>query len=251
MARVTAAITLAFWVALATAVHIDARKRVWADKRIDAQGWTLFTALGGLLTLPFYVWARRSAMLRPRGDEARQSPSVFQRTPEERAEDEARAAAFAAAREPASDEGERPAAGWYPDPLHNKRQRYWDGEAWEHDEHTSAPVPGHAVTENPGVGSYAVAVVIPIVGVGLAIREFARDNIGPALALLLTSIVAGLGFYVVLSSSGSNGKCIVTALGGQKLCGDDAKAWCDATDSLRVDSDATEAQRVCDDIRSE
>jgi hypothetical protein len=142
---------------------------------------------------------------------------MYERTPEERAEDEARAAAIE--RESAADE--------------NLQRR--------------APRP---TEQNPGVGSYAIAILMPIAGVVLAIRQFARNNSGPAVALLLTSVVAGVGFYVVLSGSGSNGKCIVTALGGQKLCGDDAKAWCNATDELRVDSDSAEAQRVCDDIRS-
>jgi hypothetical protein len=106
--------------------------------------------------------------------------------------------------------------------------------------------------DKPGAGSYIVAILLPIVGVILAIRQFARNNSGPALALLLTSVVAGFVFYAVLSSTGSNGKCVVTALGGQKLCGDDAKAWCDATDSLRdpSDPDSAESQRLCDDIRS-
>jgi hypothetical protein len=109
-----------------------------------------------------------------------------------------------------------------------------------------------ASDDKPGVGSYVVAVLLPIVGVILAIRQFARNNVGPAVALLLTSIVAGLAFYAVLSNTGSNGKCIVTALGGQKLCGDDAKAWCDATDSFRdpSDPDSADAQAICDDIRS-
>lgn len=105
--------------------------------------------------------------------------------------------------------------------------------------------------DTPGVGSYVLAILLPIAGVILAIRQFAKSNVGPALALLLTSVVAGLAFYVVISSTGSNGKCIVTALGGQKLCGDDAKAWCNATDNLRAQggADAAESQALCDDIR--
>jgi hypothetical protein len=50
------------------------------------------------------------------------------------------------------------------------------------------------------------------------------------------------------------GNCLVTAT-GQKLCGGDAKAWCSATDSLRLgpslsgDTAAADAQTVCDNIR--
>lgn len=148
---------------------------------------------------------------------------MFERTPEERAEDEARATAIAA------DRAATPGS---------------DGE-WKPSGTPTAP----AGSANPGIGSYAVAILLPVVGVILAIRQFARNNSGPAVALLLTSVVAGGIFYAVVSSTGSNGQCIVTALGGEKLCGDDAKAWCDATDSLRAESADAESQRICDELR--
>lgn len=49
----------------------------------------------------------------------------------------------------------------------------------------------------------------------------------------------------------SGDECVVVTLGGNKLCGDDAKAWCDSTDSLReLDAaGSAESQAVCDSIR--
>jgi len=61
--------------------------------------------------------------------------------------------------------------------------------------------------------------------------------------------------------------CIILAVGGNKLCGDDAKAWCDSTDGVRdsaqeMASDPTygdastsdsvrQAQADCDTIRGQ
>lgn len=46
--------------------------------------------------------------------------------------------------------------------------------------------------------------------------------------------------------------CIVTAIGGSTLCGDEAKAWCDTTDGLRAldRSGSSDSQATCDEIRS-
>jgi hypothetical protein len=107
----------------------------------------------------------------------------------------------------------------------------------------------HHDENGPGAGSYVVAVLIPIVGVVLAIRQFARNRFGPATALLLTSIVSGVILVVALSAiGGASSKCLVTAT-GSKLCGDDAAAWCDSTDSLRQLASDERSQSVCDDIR--
>ena len=60
-------------------------------------------------------------------------------------------------------------------------------------------------------------------------------------------------------------KCIVLANGGNKLCGNDAKAWCESTDSIRsgaqdlqneygdgsIDTSISESQSLCDDIRGQ
>lgn len=45
-------------------------------------------------------------------------------------------------------------------------------------------------------------------------------------------------------------KCVITALGGNKLCGDEARAWCDSTDALRDLSGDASSQAVCDELRS-
>jgi len=54
--------------------------------------------------------------------------------------------------------------------------------------------------------------------------------------------------------AGLTGDCIILANGGNKLCGEDAKAWCASTDDLRqgeptlgVEAD-TESQAVCDSL---
>jgi hypothetical protein len=56
-------------------------------------------------------------------------------------------------------------------------------------------------------------------------------------------------------------QCIILANGGNKLCGADAAAWCDSTDSLREDATGTgypsddttirDAQETCDEIRAD
>jgi hypothetical protein len=51
-----------------------------------------------------------------------------------------------------------------------------------------AQAPQTTDSGSPWAGSYVVAVLLPIVGVILAIIQFARGNSGPGAALLLTSI---------------------------------------------------------------
>lgn len=47
-----------------------------------------------------------------------------------------------------------------------------------------------AESGDPGVGSYIVTVLVPIVGVILSIIAFGRGKVGPGFALLLTSVVS-------------------------------------------------------------
>jgi hypothetical protein len=48
---------------------------------------------------------------------------------------------------------------------------------------------------------YIVAVVLPVVGVVLAIRLFARSQSGPATALLLTSVLSWVAWMLVLQAA--------------------------------------------------
>jgi hypothetical protein len=44
--------------------------------------------------------------------------------------------------------------------------------------------------------------------------------------------------------------CLIVMVSGAKLCGDDARAWCDATDRARRGNPAAgDGQRVCDRLR--
>ena len=67
--------------------------------------------------------------------------------------------------------------------------------------------------------------------------------------------VAMLAFitYTIAASSGVGQQCIVTALGGNKLCGADARAWCDSTDEIRAmnstDPTVSKTQDLCDSMR--
>ncbi len=69
--------------------------------------------------------------------------------------------------------------------------------------------------KRPGWGSYVLAILFPIVGVILAIIQYARGNAGPATALLLTSIVAFFVWFTILASVAANdyNNCINNAHG--------------------------------------
>jgi Protein of unknown function (DUF2510) len=88
-----------------------------------------------------------------------------------------------------------PAAGWYPDPEHAGTQRFWSGTDWTDNR---APLEQKTTARKAGVGSYIAAVLLPIVGVIIAIVQFARGNTGSGMAVLLTSLVAGFIWASVL-----------------------------------------------------
>jgi hypothetical protein len=77
--------------------------------------------------------------------------------------------------------------------------------------------------------------------------------------LLLAISVAGavLAAAVALSGCGGSGPCIILALGGNKLCGSDAAAWCRTTDSLRAEAISLGntsdqgAQQTCNSIEQQ
>ena len=51
-----------------------------------------------------------------------------------------------------------------------------------------------------GVGSYLLAIFLPIGGVIAAIVQFARGHVGPGIAVLLTSVVAFAVWTTILFS---------------------------------------------------
>lgn len=62
----------------------------------------------------------------------------------------------------------------------------------------------------------------------------------------------------LLPGCGGSSNCIILANGGRKLCGDEAKAWCDSTDSLRektgdptIDASLDDSIQACKDVRGE
>ena len=55
-----------------------------------------------------------------------------------------------------------------------------------------------------GAGSYIAAVLIPIVGVILAIIQFSRGNTGPGAAVLLTSTVAFCVWFFIFAAAAAS-----------------------------------------------
>ncbi len=87
-------------------------------------------------------------------------------------------------------------AGWLPDPSKVSDERYWDGRAWTDltREHKQGGV--SALT----FWGIIAGLLLPIVGAVIAIVLLARSQVGPGLAVLLTS---GLGFVIALAYLGS------------------------------------------------
>jgi hypothetical protein len=83
-----------------------------------------------------------------------------------------------------TDEGHLPPAGWYPDPLHNQKQRYWDGTQWAQNRDQASGLVA---------AGYLFAVVMPVVGfvIGIAAgtrRDPATRRHGPY--ILVASVAA-------------------------------------------------------------
>lgn len=62
--------------------------------------------------------------------------------------------------------------------------------------------------------------------------------------IVLLALIA----FLIWRASGGGQECVITAL-GEKLCGNDAVAWCASTDAIRDETGDTESQAVCDRIR--
>lgn len=82
--------------------------------------------------------------------------------------------------------------GWYPDPTKAADERYWNGKAWT--DETREHKQGGASTL--AVWGIIAALLMPIIGVIIAIVLFVRNEVGPGLAALVAS---GLGFVIALA----------------------------------------------------
>jgi hypothetical protein len=86
-----------------------------------------------------------------------------------------------------------------------------------------------------------------------------RRMLKPGRSLFAAAVAAGA--LAALPGCGSSSDCIILANGGNKLCGDDAAAWCDSTDAGRnavsglgsseVDASMRDSQDACDSIRGQ
>lgn len=72
--------------------------------------------------------------------------------------------------------------------------------------------------------------------------------------IMVLALALPFGGCAAADEMGLSGDCIVLAMGGNKLCGEDAKAWCRATDGLRsgepslgIEADS-ESQAICDGL---
>jgi hypothetical protein len=74
----------------------------------------------------------------------------------------------------------------------------------------------------------------------------------PLFAVIAIVIVLPAAAYGYLHwQQQRNASCIVLVASGNRLCGDDARAWCTATDELRrSDPSQRASQRACDRIRA-
>ncbi len=80
-------------------------------------------------------------------------------------------------------------AGWYPDPTRAADLRWWNGKQWT--DEVRAHKAGGA--SSLAIWGIVAGLLLPIVGVVIAIVLFVRNEIGPGLAALLAS---GLGFVI-------------------------------------------------------
>jgi hypothetical protein len=71
------------------------------------------------------------------------------------------------------------------------------------------------------------------------------------LGVVIASAIATGGWGLV---GGGNKTCLVLAIGGNKLCDQDAAAWCRATDSIRklnqTDTTVAQTQADCDELEA-
>lgn len=79
---------------------------------------------------------------------------------------------------------------------------------------------------------------------------------GPYYAILIVLVI--LVATIAFATSGSDPKpqaCVIVFMSGQKLCGDDARTWCDMTDAARGEAefygyDESAARQACAAVRA-
>lgn len=99
--------------------------------------------------------------------------------------------------------------GWKPDPANPGQLRYWKGGYWTQmyavqnpEDPTGEPVPIQASSSGSSglveVG-YLTAVLLPVIGLVIAIILLTKDEDDHGLRVLLTSVVCGIGWLVLFS----------------------------------------------------
>lgn len=83
--------------------------------------------------------------------------------------------------------------GWYPDPARVSDLRWWDGDRWTHDVRPHDPGASSALETWGVVGG----LLVPIVGVVIAIVLFSRNRVGPGLAALSASVLGAVIFLAL------------------------------------------------------
>lgn len=79
--------------------------------------------------------------------------------------------------------------GWHPDPTRVADLRYWNGKAWT--DHTREH--GKSQVSPLAFWGIVAGLLLPILGVVIAIILFVRSEVGPGIGVLVAS---GLGFVI-------------------------------------------------------
>jgi hypothetical protein len=108
-----------------------------------------------------------------------------------------------------------------------------------------------SVDEHDGLvkAGYWTAVLIAPVGFIIGIVLLTKDKTRQGVTAMILAITVTVIVSASLAAANGDDKCIVLANGGRTLCGAEARAWCDSTDSLRTVTDNADSQAICDELR--